>query len=719
MNQFLPRIVLSVFLATVFSATVSAQAPALPQQRAAENSYTGNFFTAHPEALKQLRKMQDAARINPHYQPQTTVVIPVVFHVVYKTAAQTIDDSVLLNQLQVLNEDYGKMNADTTIAYNVGYGSLVANTGIQFCLATIDPNSAPTTGIERRNTTTISFTTNDNVKHYSSGGLDIWDPTQYLNVWVCNLSAGLLGYAEFPTGNVSPTDGVVVHYACVGRNNPNGQTVAPFNRGRTLTHELGHWFNLVHMNPDPNCVDNDGIADTPPVSDQLTAWPCCGVLTDNCNPTAPGIMYMNFMFYSDADSSQCMFTPGQVAVMWSTLTNLRSSFLNATTSLCTLPPPDDAGIPSITAPVGNLCNSAISPMVTLRNFGSAALTSCTISYDVDNGPATNYSWSGSLAPGQTAQVTLAAYNATNAQHVFHAWTSSPNGNTDGNTANDADSSTYYFFAGGLSLPFSEGFENMTFPPFGWTVMNPDNSYTWERDTLASSSGMASARVTNFYNTAGQADDLITPPLDLTSVPNPQFLFEVAYQLYTDPASNPNYSDTLRIFVSTDCGLTWNVAYNNYGTSLVTATPQFSPNEFIPAQPQWRLDSVSLAPWAGCTNALLKIENISGYENDLYIDDLIANQRIASGVMQMESGIYVNVFPNPSDGNFYADVRLDAPQPMTVTVTDMLGNEVSAQQYGATSGGRYSIDLRAQPAGVYFVKVSAGDFTEIRRITVAK
>ena len=172
------------------------------------------------------------------------VTIPVVFHIVYSSTAQNITDAQCIAQLNQLNLDYARLNTDRTNTPSA-FSTIAANTNIQFCLAQRTPTGAASTGIERRSTTVTSWSTNDYVKYYSRGGLDAWPATSYLNLWVCNLSGGVLGYAQFP-GGAAATDGVVLLYSSVG-SMLSPTSSSPYNLGRTATHEVGHWLNLYHI----------------------------------------------------------------------------------------------------------------------------------------------------------------------------------------------------------------------------------------------------------------------------------------------------------------------------------------------------------------------------------------------------------------------------------------------------------------------------------------
>ena len=227
------------------------------------------------------------------------VTIPVVFHVIYANSTENIPDSKILEQMQTLNDDFRRLNSDQDNIW-----SQAADTEIEFCLASFDPNGAPTNGILRVPTTVSSFGSNDNMKFSSSGGSDAWPADQYMNFWVCNLGGGLLGYAQFPGGPAS-TDGIVCGYPFVGNNGPGAGN---YNLGRTATHEVGHWLNLRHIWGDGGCSVDDFVTDTPE-SDGANYG--CALGHVSCNTED---MVQNYMDYSD-DACMNLFTAGQAVRM--------------------------------------------------------------------------------------------------------------------------------------------------------------------------------------------------------------------------------------------------------------------------------------------------------------------------------------------------------------------------------------------------------------------
>jgi hypothetical protein len=245
------------------------------------------------------------------------ITIPVVVHVVSKKTEENVSDAQIKSQVAMLNKDFRATNIDATNTPSVWSG-LVADANIQFALATKDPKGKATTGITRTATTRTSFGADDSVKTKAGGGAPAWPAGRYLNLWVCNLGGGLLGYAQFP-GGPAKTDGVVILHSAFGT---SGTAAAPFNLGRTATHEIGHWLNLRHIWGDENdCSGTDHVSDTP--NAQLPNYGSPTFPHLSCENGPNGDMFMNYMDYVD-DAAMVMFTPGQTTRMNAALAGPRS-----------------------------------------------------------------------------------------------------------------------------------------------------------------------------------------------------------------------------------------------------------------------------------------------------------------------------------------------------------------------------------------------------------
>jgi Pregnancy-associated plasma protein-A/Secretion system C-terminal sorting domain len=281
--------------------------------------------------------------------------LPVVFHVVYNTDNENLPDSVIMSQLDVLNEDYRRMNEDAVNTRDI-FLPFAADTEIEFALATTDPDGNPTTGITHNYTDRTSFVldffatenTLDEVKHAETGGVDAWNPEQYINIWICNIGASAFGQifglsyppaglSNWPNGSSAPDlgdEGVILHYPIVGRNNPfaGDDGVENNNLGRTLTHEMGHYLGLRHTWGDELftdiCSEDDGIDDTPICGsgDQFS----CNYDANSCGAGDDGDlpdMLENYMDYT-YDACYNMFTNDQASLMRYVVEELRSSLLS-------------------------------------------------------------------------------------------------------------------------------------------------------------------------------------------------------------------------------------------------------------------------------------------------------------------------------------------------------------------------------------------------------
>ena len=261
---------------------------------------------------------------HPNYSEKTIITIPVIIHIVWNTNQENISDAQIQSQIEILNADFGRANIDTINTPSV-WQSIAADCEIQFCLAQTDPNGNATTGITRTQTTHGSFNMNGDIKSSAAGGIDAWENDDYLNIWACNLGSGLLGYATPPSSSIGSTDGVVIGYKYFGNSN-----YAPYNKGRTATHEVGHWLNLEHIWGAWGSCGNDQVADTPKQEMENYSCPAFPLHPNACSTTnANGDMFMNYMDYTN-DACMNLFTEGQKTRMIAAINQYRSNMLSHT-----------------------------------------------------------------------------------------------------------------------------------------------------------------------------------------------------------------------------------------------------------------------------------------------------------------------------------------------------------------------------------------------------
>lgn len=338
-----------------------------------QNSKGQNFLDEFEEWLEQ-RIKEDK---NNNAIPKSNVyTIPVIVHVIHNSneavgQGRNISQAQINSQIDVLNEDFRRTNADAAQT-PAPFAAVAADIEIQFCMAQVDPNGTPLAqpGIHRVSATSIGLS--NTTTGYSTATIDgtikpatSWDPNRYFNIWVCQLSGGLLGYAQFPSnsgltglnanGGAANTDGVVIGYNYFGR---VGTLSPPFNLGRTATHEVGHWLGLRHIWGDGNCA-SDFCNDTPTQSNSTTGCPsypnaagCSG------SPNPPGRMFQNYMDYSN-DGCMNVFTANQKTRMRTVMQNSPRRVQLLTSNVCSspsTPPVADFVANTTTVTVGGLVN---------------------------------------------------------------------------------------------------------------------------------------------------------------------------------------------------------------------------------------------------------------------------------------------------------------------------------------------------------------------------
>jgi hypothetical protein len=363
------------------------------------------------------------------------IIIPVVFHIIYNTAAQNISEQRILEQMQTFNDDFNATNADTSLIPGP-FKPLKGAFNVKFVLANRDPQGNPTTGIVRRQTTRTSFSassvtspTAQPMKFTAQGGSDAWDTRSYFNVWVCNLSGGVLGYATFPASAGTLYDGIVLGSAYTGSTGAS----APFNKGRTGTHEVGHYFNLRHIWGDATaCTASDFVDDTPPQRTSTggcPSWP----RTDACTGTSPGIMFMNYMDYTN-DACMYMFSQGQVGRMEAALNGPRASLLTSTGFVSELE--NDLEAAQIVSPPVAQCATTFAPQVSFTNAGTEPVTTFTATYVISGAAPVSKVWTGTLAPDATAAVEFDEITISEGSYLFTSYSTGTNGVADEDTSND-------------------------------------------------------------------------------------------------------------------------------------------------------------------------------------------------------------------------------------------------------------------------------------------
>ena len=641
----------------------------------------------------------------------TTIIIPIVFHIVMQDPS-VVTDAQILAQLDTINKDYAGINGDS-VRIPSYFKSLFGKSELNFCLARRTPTDEPATGIVRYTTTQPSFSNADNesVKHVSLGGADAWDANKYLNVWICDLSNDLLGYGTFPGSGPLNEQGVVIDFASI----PGG-SLTGFNKGKTLTHEIGHYFNLYHIWGDDNgaCTGTDFVDDTP---DQGNSTPGCplGVMTDACSPVSPGILYQDYMDYT-GDNCLVMFTVLQVARMEAALSSFRPTLLTSNGCVPVALQNYDAQPRFINNPPNRLCDAAFTPSVTIFNKGSVTLTSLTINAKIDNSPVVITNWAGSIASLSSEVVTLNGMTTSTGNHILTIYTNSPDGVVDQNTSNDTLSLSILYFPP-AAPPLKESFEGSIFPSQAWDIVNDDGLISWKKITGYAKTGNNSVYKDNFHdNINGQKDYLRLPSISLGTADSAFISFQLAAAVYTDPATAGNLFDTLQVLVSKDCGKTYTSIYKKWGSSLITKKGATTA-EFFPTSSEWRKDSVDISAYLPEGNITLAFLNTNENENNIFLDDI--NIRTVKVNPNLKAKGYL-VTPNPTNGQVTIQFY---PQPTDlkgIAIFSFLGQKVAETVIAnGQANNYYTYDLSRNAPGVYIIRAFFKDKTITKKIVLIR
>ena len=432
----------------------------------------------------------------------------------------------------------------------------------------------------------------------------IWNPDQYLNMWTTNfggINELTLGYAQFPNlsgldgiesnEGLASTDGVVMGYKYFGR---VGNIVEPYDGGRTTTHEVGHWLGLKHIWGDGDCSVDDFCADTPRSSGSNGG--CRNI--DSC-PSFSGMdMTENYMDYSD-DACMNIFTQDQKTRMLTVMNNSprRKELLNSTVHLATNSP-----FAYFTSSRTQICSGES------IDFTDASVNSPT-------------SWEWVFT--NSDEVEVGSFSDQNPSLVFNGI---GNYNLLFVVTNSLGSDTLYYpnyvsvlSSEELSLPFIEDFETVNTLE-NWVFYNPDNDRTWQETNVADAgSGSFSVVIDNYSDVdgdpSGTLDALISPSIDLSTTQDVYLSFDVAYAKF-----NTDYTDTLAVYVSIDCGENFTPIWAKGGNDLATAADTQS--SFVPSNSSsWFTEKVPLIDFNGQSNVHIAIVNISGWGNNLFLDNI--------------------------------------------------------------------------------------------------
>jgi thiol-disulfide isomerase/thioredoxin len=374
---------------------------------------------------------------------------------------------------------------------------------------------------------------------------------------------------------------------------------------------------------------------------------------------------------------------------------------------------NDAGITGLNSSFLN-CNPNVTPSVTVFNYGIAPLTSLDILYKVDNGSFSTFSWTGSIASGSSAVVTLPTITFTSGPHTLTVATSNPNATTDQDPNNDQTVSSILITSAAIAAPITQNFSASAYPPAGWARYSVDATNSWSRSTATASPttpNTGSSKI-DFYNSnPGQIDELYLPAFDLSTATSATLTFQVAKVRYSAA-----YNDQLDIIATSDCGATYTTVYSKSDATGLTTNLTPATTAWTPTAANWRLETVDMNAFVGQPSVVAAFKAISGYGNNGYIDDVNLTSTVGIGENAIEQSI--NVFPMPSTGNVSITVDKIQSSNFTVIITDVAGKLISREE-NVQNNGILTIDLSTQENGTYFVTLETQGQRIIKKVVLNK
>ena len=360
----------------------------------------------------QLETITNQLRNQNRNTTEALVTIPVVVHVLLNSTNQSlVTDAIIQSQLDTLNFYFGNQPTGDSLRVYPPFRTSYGRTSLGFCMSQRKPDGTATNGINRVITSATFGTSGPH-----PGSVVFWDPTKYMNIWVCSMTGGILGYSYTP-GAFSPSDsrnGFVNDYRAFGPgpgSSSGGYHYNEYNGGKTAVHEIGHFFNLAHTwgpnnNGNPNCTLSDGCDDTPPTAGPFFGCPSAAPVLNACSPSDPGVMWQNHMDYAD-DRCMVLFTNDQANRVNASLAS--PDRIGLTTSDACQPPVPNLGFTfNSTAATTVACPAPAGTSVTLGTTVVGTFTTpitLTQTGIVAGGPVVSFT-PAVINPGSATVVTL-------------------------------------------------------------------------------------------------------------------------------------------------------------------------------------------------------------------------------------------------------------------------------------------------------------------------
>lgn len=647
-------------------------------------------------------------------------IIPVVFHVLHQNGSENISDAQIWSAIQNLNEDFQKLNADSTFV-TAPFDTIIGKANFEFRLATIDPNGNPTNGIDR------IFSPLTNVGDESSK-INVWDPHKYVNIWVVKITLpGVFGFTSNPLVSAdSCGQGIVILNESVGSLGTGNPSLR-----HLLTHEMGHYFGLFHtwgnQEVGQTCTYSDGIFDTP-LSEGNTS---CNLTVNSCDDTNDAASFAYWGFdprdnienFMELSYCQRMFTNGQVDLMRSVVEsplygrNLlwTSANLIATGTEGVTPPVSEV------APASNFSIFSNLPQSGPNMYGMVCVGE-NIQFIKQNGltpsGTTTYSWSFPGASPATSSLENPIVSYANPGYYDVTLTATgPHGSTT------TTRTAMVYVSGDWAEFLGPTLQNFDASGNFWQSQNVqnDNGY-FQRIATSGIQNTGCFLLGNHYETdttqqcyladpaqiQGSGDNLISPAFDLSTSTGVSVSFDYAYGSAAVPEAA---TEILKVYTSRDCGKSWILKKTIADTQLITAfTAQNT--HFVPTPDQWKSASFTYFSTTMDTKTRFKFEFVaSNYSNNFYLDNFVIDGVL--GISNNElSG--VSIFPNPSQKGGMITISGLNPSKTDLKITDLQGKQVYQKELFSDGEVQLNTDLRS---GCYLVEMTQNGSRFLTRLII--
>lgn len=679
------------------------------------------YFKANPDAHKkylanqaafQKQYEQNIANQSSNKSAAFQYTIPVVFHILHMGGSENVSDATINAALASVNSDYAAAGSDFSTIF-APFQALYINSDIKFMLAKKDPSGNCTTGIIHRYDTRTNWDRNPPSSAFNPAlfaGIT-WDATKYLNIIIVkdivaapSQNGTVIGYTTLP-GNLgagASQDAIIYNYSFLTGLN-----------ARSLSHEIGHWFNLTHTfgntnNPGQVCgstAGGDGVADTPDTKGNFSTCPASSTNTaftcTSPNPTNSANYYQNVENIMDYSSCPKNFTSGQT-------TRVRTAAASPVSGRNNLWSPANLIATDVngTAPCAPIANFLpyLNSTITYSVCSGGALTCKDFSY---NGTITSYAWAadnGAIIASPNASITSISFPNQGATTVSLTATNTQGSNTitkqilvlNGTAA--------------ITTNYMESFEVPNIVPTDWNVINT-NGVTWEQTNIAAKHGTGSFYIDGTQSSFGQQDILVMPVMDVLNNPNDTLKFSYAYA-----RQNSSHNDKLVLQGSLDCGGSWIDVVNLSAATMAAGSGGTTTTPLVPTPAQWKEVDVSQYPyWFNFTTSpsatfrfVFTEDPLNGLGNRIFLDAIKFQGANPNGINELTKTYKLNLFPNPSNGEATIKFNLNDAAAVNISIVDVLGKSVLPDTERSFSAGEQSLSINKNGTlskGIYFVNIS--------------